>query len=58
MRVLKAELREVEGLKLCGKRINKYCDTNSDSIITVDEFTQCLRQGNYIIIIQCLLQCI
>merc|ERR1719239_200441 len=46
LRVLKGELRQMAGLKGCGKLINKHCDTNSDSIVTSDEWRACFIQGH------------
>ena len=43
--MLKGELRQMAGLKGCGKRINKHCDSNSDSIVTSDEWRACFIQG-------------
>ncbi|XP_023340076.1 SPARC-related modular calcium-binding protein 2 isoform X2 [Eurytemora carolleeae] len=45
IRAFKGELRAIAGLKLCGKRINKYCDLNLDKKISIDEWKSCLNQG-------------
>ena len=38
----KRSMRTVSGLRLCGKRINQYCDTNQDKRISISEWTNCL----------------
>ena len=42
MKTWKRAMRKVSSLKLCGKRISQYCDTNQDKRISIAEWTGCL----------------
>jgi hypothetical protein len=42
LRPLKRDMRQVAGLKLCGKRLNKHCDANTDNKVSQAEWRACL----------------
>ena len=42
LKTWKRAMRKVSSLKLCGKRISQYCDTNKDKRISIAEWTGCL----------------
>ena len=35
-------MKPVQGLTLCGKRINQYCDQDRDKRVSIAEWTMCL----------------
>ena len=42
MKVWKRAMKPVQGLTLCGKRINQYCDQDRDKKVSITEWTVCL----------------